>query len=51
VDRGGHSGVLRFARQKFLGVCRACHREDGRRQGYRRPDGLFECQDCEEVFQ
>jgi FkbM family methyltransferase len=51
VMRGGHSGVLRFARQAFLGTCKVCHRADGRRQGFLRTDGRFECQECQEVFQ
>lgn len=50
VDAGGHSGILRFARQSFLGVCPECHREDGRRQGFRRADGRLECHECGEVF-
>lgn len=50
-DRYGRTyGLLKFMRPEFMTECAECHMTDGRRRGYLRTDGRYECVYCDQIF-
>lgn len=50
-DRYGRTyGLLKFMRPEFMTECAECRMADGRRRGYLRTDGRYECVYCDQIF-